>query len=204
MKQARFEQISKTNPLSQYRPRPVLNFMLSPLERNILLSKVELWIGKAGVETDQFDKFVSFFTAFNILYNMNAKEQDSEADLSDGDKKRSIEVRTLVRDPNGLFISLKNPLSKYLQVLPSFREEYWDKIGTFGISGHLKESFAKGESNNVIQYLLMWLYKVRCNLIRGSKDYNESNQEELLRHSSELLGIILGSLVTDYKARYHN
>ncbi len=72
-----------------------MTIVLVPSEREAMLSKVESWMTKAGHENDAFDKYVSYFIGFNILYNMYAKELDSDVDLSDGDKKRAEEVRTL-------------------------------------------------------------------------------------------------------------
>jgi hypothetical protein len=43
---------------------------LEEAERDMLLEKVKEWLKKAKQERDAFNKYVSLFIAYNILYNL--------------------------------------------------------------------------------------------------------------------------------------
>ena len=50
--------------------------------------------------------------------------------------------------------------------------------------------------------LLKWLYKVRCNLVHGEKNYNDEDQKKLLKMSSSLLKKVLQNAVETYRQFY--
>jgi hypothetical protein len=53
-----------------------------------------------------------------------------------------------------------------------------------------------------VDLLLKWLYKVRCNLVHGEKNYNDERQKNLLKQSSSLLIKILTHLLKAYRETY--
>src|SRR5271169_1360011 len=95
--------------------------MLNPEARNKLLSKAEGWIQKAERERDPFDRYMSYFVAFKILYDIYAKEMNTDADLSLGDSRRAVEIGELIPDKEELLRDLKKPFRDYLEIIPAFR-----------------------------------------------------------------------------------
>lgn len=170
-------------------------------ERDMLLEKVEEWRNKAQSETDSFNKYLSVFIAHNILYNLYKKTRDPSANLTYGDRWRAIEILPLL-DENQLFQSLKNDLSEYIPFIPIYRDEYWDKGDAISINMELKESFEKKDQKRTMEMLLKWLYKVRCNLVHGEKNYNDKKQRMLLQKSSLLLEKIVQNAVETYRQLY--
>lgn len=50
--------------------------------------------------------------------------------------------------------------------------------------------------------LLKWLYKVRCNIVHGEKNYDDTRQMKLLKQSSSLLEKVLTHLMDSYNRKY--
>jgi hypothetical protein len=123
--------------------------------------------------------------------------------LSFGDSERAIETQALVND-RVLFQTLKPELKEYVEFIPIYREEYWGRGRGIPISKTLTKAFNEGDSKTSVVMLLKWLYKVRCNLIHGEKDYDDKRQRKLLTHSSSLLAEILSHLTERYKQAYVN
>lgn len=171
------------------------------IERDMLLEKVEEWRNKAQSETDSFNKYLSIFIAYNIFYNLYKKTKEPSADLTYGDRSRAIEILPLL-DENQLVHSLKNDLLEYIAFIPIYRDEKWDKGDVVSINKALKESFEKEDKKRTMEMLLKWLYKVRCNLVHGEKNYNDQRQKRLLAMSSSLLERVLQNAVKHYRQLY--
>jgi len=176
-------------------------------ERGMLLRKIEEWRLKAHRESDPFDKYISLFIAYNIFYNLYKKTRNPLADLSHGDRDRAIEVLSLIneRDAYQLFYSIQSDLEEYISIIPIFREEYWPSNrarNKVAISEALKEAYKEGNARKIVEMLLKWLYKVRCNLVHGEKEYNSEAQNRLLSKSSILLDKILQYLLEKYRQLY--
>lgn len=178
--------------------------MLTRQVRKRMLAKVQDWISKGKKEADVFDRYVSYFIAFNIMYNLYAKELRHSVDFTTGDKQRALEVSNLISNPSPVIAKLKKSLEAYLPLIPMFREEFWDKKETIPIAKNLKEAYEAGNDHDILRFLLMWLYKVRCNLVHGEKEYNQADQVKILRGGNKLLAEILASLVTEYQGRYRS
>jgi ABC-type uncharacterized transport system auxiliary subunit len=167
-------------------------------ERDILLGKIDEWQRKARREQDPFNKYVSIFTAYNIFYNLYKKTKEPTADLTLKDRIRAIEILPLLK-ANQLFESLKNDLSEYVNFIPIYRDEYWNKTDQVSINAMLAEAFQKGDNERTIEMLVKWLYKVRCNLVHGEKNYDDERQKSLLSMSSRLLEKIVDHGLASYK-----
>lgn len=171
------------------------------IERDMLLTKIEEWEEKARNEDDPFNKYLSVFIAYNIFYNLYKKTEDRSADLTFGDRLRAIEILPLI-DENGLFQSLEHELSAYIAFIPIYTDEYWEKNDTIPINASLEEAFQKKDKKTTMEMLLKWLYKVRCNLVHGEKNYNDKNQKKLLKMSSSLLEKVLRNAMETYRKFY--
>ena len=171
------------------------------IERDLLLGKIGEWQEKAQSENDPFNRYVSIFTAYNIFYNLYEKTRNPSADLTYRDKRRAIKILALLNE-NQLFQSLKDDLSNYIAFIPIYRDEYWNKRDAIPINSALEQSFERGDKKRTIEMLLKWLYKVRCNLVHGEKNYNDQQQRRLLEMSSSLLEKVLQHAVEQYQALY--
>lgn len=174
-------------------------------ERDMLLGKIEEWQTKARYESDPFNKYVSIFIAYNIFYNLYEKTKHPSADLTYGDNKRAIATLFLLTDADPLVHSIQSDLKDYTAIIPAFREEYWPSRRArkkVAISKTLKEAIKEGDAKKVVEMLLKWLYKVRCNLVHGEKSYNDEIQKRLLAKSSSLLDKVLQHLLESYRQLY--
>jgi len=170
-------------------------------ERNKLLGKIDEWRRKAILEEDSFNKYISIFIAYNIFYNLYEKTQNPSVDLTNGDSRRAIATLDLV-DTTRLFQGLRSHIEDYVAIIPVFREEFWPKKGSrerVAISMALKSALKEENAEMTIEMLLKWLYKVRCNLIHGEKNYDDKIQEKLLAKSSLLLDVILEHMMEAYR-----
>src|SRR5437879_61078 len=151
---------------------------MSQVERGYLLERIQQWQLKARKEPDPFDRYVSFFVAYNTFYNLYWKTENPTDNLLSGDKRRSISPRGLIADHKRLVDELAPHLTDYLILIPIYNEEFWtirergqQSIKREPISKLLKEAFKNGWSSETIEFLLKWLYVERCNLVHGQKDY---------------------------------
>jgi Apea-like HEPN len=170
----------------------------------VMLDKVVEWCAKAEHDDDPFDRYVSYFIAFNILYNTYAVELRSGVDLSTGDRTRAVGAGNLITNASLAIENMGSALTDYIRMIPIYGEEYWHTWGKpdIPISQSLKESFDHRDHPNTIMYLLMWLYKVRCNLVHGGKGYGDPKQRTLLIMSSDILARLLDNLISNYRAGY--
>ena len=75
-------------------------------------------------------------------------------------------------------------------------------MAKFQIRETLVKAFDDKNPQKTIDMLLKWLYKVRCNTVHGEKNYDDSEQKELLVQSSSLLEKILVHLMERYNLKY--
>jgi hypothetical protein len=172
---------------------------LRTIERDKLLRKIQEWRVKAGEETDPFDRYLSLFIAYNIFYNLFKKTKDPNANLAHGDSARAVETQSLAH-PDALFKILEPELRRYVNLIPIYREEFWD--GGVPIRGTLIEALNEKNSVKTLDLLLKWLYKVRCNIVHGEKNYDDLMQKKVLEQSDSLLDKILAHLLESYKQKY--
>lgn len=144
---------------------------------------------------------MSIFIAYNIFYNLYKKTEYPSADLTYGDSIRAIEPQSLI-DSGKLLELLRSELKEYLEFIPIYREEFWNKQKRVPIFKTLDSAFKAGDAKKIIEMLLKWLYKVRCNLIHGEKNYDDTEQKKLLAQSSSLLEKILSHAVNSYCQLY--
>lgn len=167
----------------------------------MLLKKIEQWKRKAMNETDPFDRYLSIFIAYNIFYNLYKKTENPSADLIYGDSTRAIEVQSLIGSSKLLKL-LEPNLKEYFELIPIYREEYWGRQKEVPIYETLVAAYYDENAEKTIEMLLKWLYKVRCNLVHGEKNYDDKLQKKLLTQSSLLLRTILSHAMESYHQLY--
>ena len=135
-----------------------------------------------------------------------AKKKKANADLSKGDGDKAVAAMELLQETADESLRKLSPkLSEYLDLIPAFREEFWPGKGPqprVAISEKLKDAFEKGESKVVLEMLVKWLYKIRCNLVHGDKGYDDLQQQTLLVQSSQLLEVLLGEMIVSFGRQY--
>lgn len=177
---------------------------MEPREREMALAKIDEWRTKGNDELDPFNKYVSLFIAYNIFYALYEKTENSN-DFKDSEG--AISTLDLIPDRTELFQEMEPDLREYAQMIPvyEFREEYWPSNkarNRVAISQSLKQALNEKNANQAIEMLIKWLYKVRCNLVHGEKDYNDASQRKLLSKSSSLLDRYLLHVLKCYRATY--
>ena len=173
-----------------------------PSWRSYLLSRVRDYQSKSRAEEDPFNRYASIFIAYNTLYSLYGEMLFPEADLSRKDFELAVGASELVSAPRTLIEHLQPELGLYLELIPVFREEYYSESRTrIPISVALKDAVARGEDFRAVQMLLRWLYKVRCNLFHGEKDYSDSQQRRMLDLSATLLQRIVDTMIGEYSNR---
>lgn len=162
---------------------------------SILTSRKVLgWITKGDAESDPFDKYVSYFIAFNVLYSTHYALEHPGSDLTRRDRQQAISVLGKLNDQESLVQSLEPTLREYLDVIPVSSEEYWNE-GEPGIAMSLKLAVEHRDTGQILENLLKWLYKVRCNIVHGGKGYDEGKWGRMLMLSSVLLRRIVVGLI---------
>ena len=163
--------------------------------RDFLISKASEWISKGDHENDPFNRFFSYFLAYNALYNLYAKMKDPYVDLSIGDKSRASKIKELIINPNQLVHSVDEDIKSFITLLKYFRKEKWTKKSSEYINDSLERSYNNRNYTLVLRDILRMLYKLRCNLFHGEKNINAQNQRELMDVSNKILKTILNNIL---------
>lgn len=167
-----------------------------------MIANVRDWIEKARDENDSFDRYISYFIAFNILYNLNAKKVIPNFDpIKSKNRDSELATKTIIEliSDNATFVEKVAPeLFPYIRLIPVEEREFWGKID---IAKALKATFGKKDYETILN-LFRWLYKVRCNVFHGGKSYDINRWKVLLDQSSYLLDEILELLIRYYEIKY--
>ncbi|MCL5101830.1 MAG: hypothetical protein M1544_00535 [Candidatus Marsarchaeota archaeon] len=164
------------------------------------LERVDTWIQKAKSESDVFDKYISYYIAYNMLYSLYYKKQNCNLDLGDKkDRYRAVNVFKFMptKAKQELVCSIYKLLIEYVNKIPIETDEFWENKDKEGIASCLRQALLYKDNNKVLEYLAKWLYKVRCNIFHGSKDYSDK-WAEMLALSNEIIYKILINLEHNY------
>jgi hypothetical protein len=177
---------------------------MEPRERDMALAKIDEWRAKADGDLDPFNKYVSLFIAYNVFYALYEKTRNAD-DFRDSEG--AISTLDLISDRTELFQEMESDIREYAQIIPvyEFREEYWPTnkaTNKIPISQSLKQALNEKNANQAIEMLIKWLYKVRCNLVHGEKNYNDASQRKLLSKSSSLLDKYLLHVLKCYRTTF--
>ncbi len=156
-----------------------------------MLQLADSWLRKANGEQDPFNRYISLFVSYNAIYNIVALQKDPNVDLTTKDGQKAIDAISTITDKPRFVERLKPDLLDYLKLIPVFREEYWGKGTDQPISENLRKALERNDIEAILTYLMEWLYKVRCNVFHGVKQYGDRKQEELLGKSCALLERII-------------
>ncbi|WP_254172881.1 HEPN domain-containing protein [Planktothrix pseudagardhii] len=140
------------------------------------------WVSKAEQETDDFNRFVSLWFAFNALYNefFFGNERRAIKDFIDFSRLqiRREALIEIFRDDSSLFFTTR--------IIRDCRDTGKDT---------LEDSYKLNDRRSTPKYrlkaLLMILYQVRCNLFHGNKIYHRDSDKEVVRNAANVLLKIL-------------
>lgn len=160
-------------------------------------SSVDHWIQKATKESDPFDKYISYFIAHNMLCSLVALHDNPKVDLMSGDADRAFGVARIIRDKKNFVDQIKEELADYVGRIPVESEEFWKGVA---ISKELNLAINQDSPERIIEYMLKWLYKVRCNMFHGAKEYNMAKWGPVLDSGNALLGRAVSLLLIEGEA----
>jgi hypothetical protein len=162
------------------------------------LKRVVRWIEKSNSNDDSFDKFISLFIAFNMFYSLYALYKNPKAVLEGNDKQNALATAELLNK-----IDFFDRNSRIIGDFSDKCQRFIVEVSGKDASDQLKAQIDKEEKENVIDLSFEMLYKIRCNLVHGEKEYHLS-QGDLLGASSMLLRAYLGDLLSKFEERLNN
>jgi hypothetical protein len=174
-----------------------------------VLNFVENWINKETRSDNlenkelvhEFNKFFSYFVAFNALYN-EVYFQETGKTVGMGDNKRAMDaVITFLGDTE-----LKNALGRADAEIGFIKKVIDDNIFRFHfnektinkvkMNGQQLDAYYRNNLNdNCTSYkyceaVFSFLYQVRCNMFHGSKGF-EPNQKKLIQSMNVILEVLI-------------
>lgn len=143
------------------------------------------WFSRASEQSDEFDRFVALWFAFNALYNEFYPTPDSsERQAIDAfvfATANRLDGRTMARilgKPEVLFFQARI----IRDVRGGARDTAEDAI--------ILASEDRPPRRR-LKALLMILYQVRCNLFHGNKTYGRDSDNEVVRNAAKVLMEVL-------------
>jgi hypothetical protein len=166
-----------------------------------VLRRIDEWVDKGNEEQDPFNKFISYWVAFNALYCLRAKKENPTIDETRGDRKKAIQIKVLISNRLD-YIELYDEIITLLNKLNNFIPEKWSDGDKKYIKDELRDALNKPNNEKILEYLLKMTYKTRCNLMHGKKDYYNSNQRALLETYNPILLKLIIAGIAGYKEKY--
>lgn len=163
-----------------------------------VLERVKQWQIKASQENNSFNRFISLWIAYNMIYGIySKKEYPLESFDKNNDGEKAVRIKNLLINSEPLKQYLIQNTSELADSLAPFREEYWKK-DQISLIKHLHNASRKRSYEHLIDTILKILYKIRCNLFHGEKEFLNGSQNELLRICSNILEEILNASIIEF------
>lgn len=149
--------------------------------------KADSYAGKKNDLASTFDEFVTRFIVYNVLYNLCAEKLIYGKKV--GDKKKATEaVFDVLQRKSAHLLSVMAPDIEKLNNIISENGYIIDTDGPANNNVMLKK-MSSSNTDEKIKSVLNCLYKLRCNLIHGDKEYMEE-QQPLLATANNCLKIL--------------
>ncbi len=149
--------------------------------------KADSYAGKKNDLASTFDEFVTRFIVYNVLYNLCAEKLICGKKV--GDKKKATEaVFDVLQRKSAHLLSVMAPDIEKLNNIISENGYIIDTDGPANNNVMLKK-MSSSNTDEKIKSVLNCLYKLRCNLIHGDKEYMEE-QQPLLATANNCLKIL--------------
>lgn len=149
--------------------------------------KADSYAGKKNDLASTFDEFVTRFIVYNVLYNLCAEKLIYGKKV--GDKKKATEaIFDVLQRKSAHLLSVMAPDIEKLNNIISENGYIIDTDGPANNNVMLKK-MSSSNTDEKIKSVLNCLYKLRCNLIHGDKEYMEE-QQPLLATANNCLKIL--------------
>lgn len=149
--------------------------------------KADSYAGKKNDLAATFDEFVTRFIVYNVLYNLCAEKLAYGKKV--GDKKKTTEaVFDVLQRKSAHLLSVMTPDIEKLNNIISENGYIIDTDDPANNNVMLKK-MSSSNTDERIKSVLNCLYKLRCNLIHGDKEYMEE-QQPLLATANNCLKIL--------------
>ena len=149
--------------------------------------KADSYAGKKNDLAATFDEFVTRFIVYNVLYNLCAEKLAYGKKV--GDKKKATEaVFDVLQRKSAHLLSVMTPDIEKLNNIISENGYIIDTDDPANNNVMLKK-MSSSNTDEKIKSVLNCLYKLRCNLIHGDKEYMEE-QQPLLATANNCLKIL--------------
>ena len=143
------------------------------------------WHSKAKDETDDFDRFVYLWFAFNALYNEHLRDSEKYA-------INSFITEEFYQMRNVRYI-INSDSARYFQNRAIRSCKAFDYQDTLFDTNKLRDS--RNSDLVRLRALTMILYQVRCNLFHGNKMFSSESDHEIVRHAANVLYDLIGTWV---------
>lgn len=167
---------------------------------NQVLERAEQWQEKANNQNNSFDRFISLWIAYNMVYGLYSKKECPNESPMENEGGKAIRIKKLIRDSEPLKQYLIQITPEFAEMLNIFREEHWKK-DKISLREHLLNASKKRSYEHLLDTILKLLYKIRCNLFHGQKELISESQNRLLELCSNLLEIILQESINRFRAK---
>ncbi len=168
--------------------------ILYNLLNSYYFGKIERWKRKGVSEDDAFDKYLNFFIALNIAYNLWANIDNPNFNPIGSDASAFKKIGS------DLLNDLGDGGNSYLQGLINILDSnhLFLNVGTQNKKEDIKNVFARAHASNDVKKIkeIAWesFYSARCNLVHGVKGYEIFQavllgfmNDELLKHIEEII-----------------
>ena len=93
----------------------------------VLVDKVKGWIEKGDGEENSFDKLISYWIAFNIIYNVYSKKKHPKRDYTQKDRCKAVQIKELLENGLNFSSSMTFFANNLIHELSNFRVEKWKR-----------------------------------------------------------------------------
>lgn len=167
-----------------------------------VLERIEGWKEKAQSDDDQFNRFMSLWIAYNMIYCLYSKHVKPRESKIKNDSKKAIRMKNLISGSDELRQYLISVAPNLIDILNHFRDEKWGN-DNITLKIHLENFYRNSNYENLLDIYLKILYKIRCNLFHGEKSYYSQRQHQLLELCSNILVRILSISINNFKSAYN-
>lgn len=155
--------------------------------------KILEWIKKSEMERDGFNKFFSLWVAFNVFYNLYSDESS--------EKNKVKDVLNLLerQEKKEIVEKLRKKVENWFSDVHVLRIRYGNRYEE--VKEKCKGFLEKEDYEKTLEYLMLCLYAVRCNLFHGEKRLTNRRQNKLLNQAYNILKTIFCVLLAKYLSK---
>ena len=159
-----------------------------------LNQKAESYTHNEGILSSVFDEFVTRFIVFNLLYKFCAEELSYSSKT--WEKTKAVEAVYITLKSKS--IALMHAISPYIKTMYDAIIKNHFTIDNTNQDDKILKGMSSSNDEEKLKSTLTCLYKLRCNLIHGDKEYMEE-QRTILTAANKCLEILNQELYLSLK-----